>query len=149
MKPKIKDATPSAGSRAERARDFGSFSYYINGCNIKDIAYLTWSEIDFEENMVRQVRKKTQRANKGRLVKVSSVLSPIAKEVIEKHGTPSDSPDGFVFSIISKSDSAKQKHNKLQDFTKHINIGFKQLAESWELRKTSQHTQQGIVMQRP
>jgi integrase/recombinase XerD len=132
---KIKDATPAVGSRAERARDFWLFSYYINGCNIKDIAYLTWSEIDFEENMVRFVRKKTQRANKGRLVKVSAVLSPIAKEVIEKYSKPSNSSNDFVFSIISKSDTAKQKHNKLQDFTKHINIGLKQLAELLGIEK--------------
>lgn len=127
---RIKEAKTKPGSRAERARDFWLFSYYINGCNIKDIAHLTWNDIDFEENMVRFIRKKTQRANKGRQIKISAVLSPLAKNVIEKHGTPSDNSQDYVFAIISKKDSPKEKYNKLQDFTKHINIGLKQLAES-------------------
>ena len=132
---KLKDASPSPGSRAARARDFWLFSYYINGCNIKDLVHLTWEEVDLKEEMVRFVRKKTARANKGRQVKISAVLSPIAKEVIEKYGIPSKNSSDFVFPIIEKKDSAKERHRKQYEFTKVINIGLQQLAADLEIDK--------------
>ena len=132
---KIKDARPRPGSRAERARDFWLFSYYINGCNIKDIAHLTWADVDLKEDMIRFVRKKTERANKGRQIKISAVLSPIAKNVIRKHGIPSKNKSDFVFPIISKKDSAAEQHHKQHEFTKAINIGLKQLAQELGIDK--------------
>ena len=131
----IKDACPNPGSRAERARDFWLFSYYINGCNIKDIAHLTWDNVDYRDGMIRFVRKKTERANKGHQVKISAVLSPIAEEVIKKYGIPSKDKTDYIFRIIDKGDSAKAQYLKQQEFTKAINIGLKQLARELGIEK--------------
>ena len=68
---------------------FGCSPIISTAATSKDIAHLTWDNVDFREGMVRFVRKKTERANKGHQVKISAVLSPIAEEVIKNYGIPS------------------------------------------------------------
>lgn len=149
----IKNIKPVAGSRMKKAKDFWLFSYYINGLNMSDIAHLKWKNIDFEEGMIRFIRKKTERANKGHQVQISAVLTPFANEVIENYGIDDRAPDNFVFPVIEETDSPERRHAKIHNFTKSINIGLKQLCKELGITKkiktySARHSHATILIQR-
>lgn len=148
----IKNFEPPESSRMKKAKDFWLFSYYINGLNIKDIAHLKWKNIDFNDEVIRFIRKKTERANKGNQVKISAVITPFAKEVIDNYGSLDKHPDNFVFPIINPNDNAEQVHVKIHDFTRSINIGLRQLGNKLSIDKkittySARHSHATILLQ--
>lgn len=148
---KIKDFNPRPGSRMEKARDFWLFSYYINGLNVKDIAYLQWKNVDPEDGMIRFIRKKTERANKSKQIQISAVLTPFAKSVIEKYGVQGDQED-FIFPILKPKMNSTQVYNKIQGFTKMMNKGMKDVAKELEIKKpittySARHSHATILLQ--
>jgi len=102
----IKALEVKPGSRKELARDFWLFSYYANGCNIKDIVHLKWKDIDWKEGVIQFVRKKTERANKSNQVQITAVIHPHITEVIQRRGVDDSQPENYVlyhhFSKASK-----------------------------------------------
>lgn len=148
----IKNLEAPAGSRMRKAKDFWLFSYYINGLNVKDIVNLKWENIDYKDEMIRFIRKKTERANKGHQVKITAALNPFVKEVIDIYGNLDRSLDNYVFGVINKGDSPEQIHSKTHDFTKSINIGLKQICTHLNLDKTittysARHSHATILLQ--
>jgi len=131
----IKALTVKPGSRKELARDFWLFSYYANGCNIKDIVHLKWRDIDWKEGVIQFVRKKTERANKANQVQITAVINPHLTEVIHRRGIENPAPNKYVFDIIREGQTAEQQHKHTQEFVRRINIGLKQIAEELELSK--------------
>ena len=123
------------GSRKELARDFWLFSYYANGCNIKDIVHLRWKDIDWKEGVIQFVRKKTERANKSNQVQITAVIHPHITEVIQRRGMDDSQPENYVFSIIDANQTAEEQHKHTQEFVRRINIGLKQIAKELNLTK--------------
>ena len=111
----IKELSTEPGSRAERAKYFWLFSYYLNGCNVTDIAYLQWKNIDFKEGVVQFIRKKTERANSSNLVMVTGVINQHVKDTIQKFGSNDNKPGIFVFEIINTSDSTESQFKKIKE----------------------------------
>ena len=132
---KIKDYSPEPGSRSDRAKDFWLFAYFTNGLNVTDIAYLKWENIDYEADMIRFVRKKTERANKGRKKAISAVLMDFTKQVIEKYKTDQNDQTDYVFPILKPSMTPAQVYRKIQDFTTTINKGMRVIAQELEINK--------------
>ncbi|MCF8372221.1 MAG: site-specific integrase [Bacteroidales bacterium] len=148
----IKNLVAPLGSRKDRAKDFWLFSYYINGANMTDIAHLKWKNIDFNDGMIRFVRKKTERANKGNQVKIAAVITPYAHAVIEKYSVSDRQPENFVFSIIGKEDTPEKVDTKIHDFTTGINKGLKQICKELKIEKTittysARHSHATILLQ--
>jgi len=138
MKPEveaIKALAVKPGSRKELARDFWLFSYYANGCNIKDIVHLKWRDIDWKEGVIQFVRKKTERANKANQVQITAVINPHITEVIHRRGIENPAPNKYVFDIIQDGQSAEQQHKHTQEFVRRINIGLKQIANELGISK--------------
>jgi integrase len=131
----IKALAVKPGSRKELARDFWLFSYYANGCNIKDIVHLKWRDIDWKEGVIQFVRKKTERANKANQVQITAVINPHLTEVIQRRGIENPAPNNYVFDIIRDDQTAEQQHKHIQEFVRRINIGLKQIADELELSK--------------
>ena len=132
---KIKQLSPKPGSRMELARDFWLFSYYANGCNIKDIAYLKWKNIDWDEGVIQFVRKKTERANKSNQIQITAIINDHITDVIARRGADERVPEGFVFNLIDSSKSAEANHLIIQDFVRRVNIGLKQIAKAVGIEK--------------
>jgi integrase len=131
----IKALEVKPGSRKELARDFWLFSYYANGCNIKDIVHLRWKDIDWKEGVIQFVRKKTERANKSNQVQITAVIHPHITEVIQRRGVDDSQPENYVFSIIDANQTAEEQHKHTQEFVRRINIGLKQIAKELNLSK--------------
>ena len=131
----IKALEVKPGSRKELARDFWLFSYYANGCNIKDIVHLKWKDIDWKEGVIQFVRKKTERANKSNQVQITAVIHPHITEVIQRRGVDDSQPENYVFSIIEANQTAEEQHKHTQEFVRRINIGLKQIAKELNLTK--------------
>ena len=131
----IKALEVKPGSRKELARDFWLFSYYANGCNIKDIVHLRWKDIDWNEGVIQFVRKKTERANKSNQVQITAVIHPHITEVIQRRGVDDSLPENYVFSIIDANQTAEEQHKHTQEFVRRINIGLKQIAKELNLTK--------------
>lgn len=131
----IKALEVKPGSRKELARDFWLFSYYANGCNIKDIVHLKWKDIDWKEGVIQFVRKKTERANKSNQVQITAVIHPHITEVIQRRGVNDSQPENYVFSIINANQTAEEQHKHTQEFVRRINIGLKQIAKELNLTK--------------
>ena len=131
----IKALEVKPGSRKELARDFWLFSYYANGCNIKDIVHLKWKDIDWKEGVIQFVRKKTERANKSNQVQITAVIHPHITEVIQRRGVDDSLPENYVFSIIDANQTAEEQHKHTQEFVRRINIGLKQIAKELNLTK--------------
>ena len=131
----IKALEVKPGSRKELARDFWLFSYYANGCNIKDIVHLRWKDIDWKEGVIQFVRKKTERANKSNQVQITAVIHPHITEVIQRRGMDDSQPENYVFSIIDANQTAEEQHKHTQEFVRRINIGLKQIAKELNLSK--------------
>ena len=131
----IKALEVKPGSRKELARDFWLFSYYANGCNIKDIVHLKWKDIDWKEGVIQFVRKKTERANKSNQVQITAVIHPHITEVIQRRGVDVSQPENYVFSIIDANQTAEEQHKHTQEFVRRINIGLKQIAKELNLTK--------------
>ncbi|MES2762760.1 MAG: site-specific integrase [Bacteroidota bacterium] len=111
-----------------KAKDFWFFSYACNGMNIKDIALLKYGDI--EDNKLVFYRAKTANTSKTDLKPVTAYLTPHAKGVIEAYGNDKKDKKEYIFSIISKTDTAKEKQTKIKNFTKFINQNLKILAKS-------------------
>lgn len=131
----IKGLEVKSGSRKELARDFWLFSYYANGCNIKDIVHLRWKDIDWKEGVIQFVRKKTERANKSNQVQITAVIHPHITEVIQRRGVDDCQPENYVFSIIDSNQTPEEQHKHTQEFVRRINIGLKQIAKELNLTK--------------
>ena len=131
----IKALEVKPGSRKELARDFWLFSYYANGCNIKDIVHLRWKDIDWKEGVIQFVRKKTERANKSNQVQITAVIHPHITEVIQRRGVDDSQPENYVFSIIDANQTAEEQYKHTKEFVRRINIGLKQIAKELNLTK--------------
>lgn len=131
----MKKYSAKKDSRAERAQYFWLFSYYLNGCNVTDIAHLQWKNIDAKEGVIQFVRKKTERSKSHNQVLITGVINDHVKSTIKKYGTPSQDLEGFVFPIISPEDNAEQRHKKIKDFVRGFNIGLKQISQDLGLNK--------------
>lgn len=131
----IKALEVKPGSRKELARDFWLFSYYANGCNIKDIVHLRWKDIDWKEGVIQFVRKKTERANKSNQVQITAVILPHITEVIQRRGVDDSQPENYVFSIIDANQTAEEQYKHTKEFVRRINIGLKQIAKQLNLTK--------------
>lgn len=104
---------PENESESE-ALDFWKFSYYCNGMNPIDIAYLQEDQIDnagFE-----YVRKKTQSTERTQK-KMHVPIHPTVQKILDKRGTHSP----YVFGIISDDMSEERKRRVVENFVKRIN----------------------------
>ncbi|HPT42394.1 MAG TPA: site-specific integrase [Paludibacteraceae bacterium] len=121
---KLFEATGSP--EQDRARDFFFFSYNCSGMNFKDIANLTYGQID--GNRLKFFRKKTENTSSEQ-TEISVYLTPFAHEVINKYGSQDKSSGALIFDIIRKDMSAVDKQKAVKNFTRSVNQGLKKLAK--------------------
>jgi len=98
----------------KRAIAFWMFSYYCNGMNFTDMAYLRPSDI--HEEVITFVRRKTMRTVR----EVKPIVVPIRNEVhkiIAQYGKH----EPYCFGIINDEHTPKEKYNKIRDWIKRTN----------------------------
>ena len=84
--------------------------------------------------MSKQRMTKTKRSKKENdLITVS--LKNEAKEIINKWGQPSISPESYVFPHLQKGMTAERERQIIQQLTKTINKYMKRIAKNLEINK--------------
>lgn len=116
---------PEAGSPEHYFFDLWLFSYLCNGLNIKDILRLKYSDIHGESLIF--VRAKTEYTTKQR-TEIEAILTPIAKQIIDRWGTKPVQADSFIFPFLNKEMTADKQHKVKEQAVWQINKYIKKVA---------------------
>ncbi|MDP3443807.1 MAG: site-specific integrase [Ignavibacteria bacterium] len=116
---------PKAGSPEHYFFDLWLFSYLCNGLNIKDILRLKYSDIHGESLIF--VRAKTEHTTKQR-TEIEAILTPIAKQIIDRWGTKPVQADSFIFPFLNKEMTADKQHKVKEQAVWQINKYIKKVA---------------------
>lgn len=111
-------------TQQEIAKDFWFFSYFSFGMNTRDICELKHSSLGTD--YFKYIRSKTKNTSKVRTEKLVHLTKSLL-EIIERRR---DNSSSFLFGILNDKDTAKQKHEKVRNFNKFINIHFRKFAAS-------------------
>lgn len=128
---------PANESEAE-ALDFWKFSYYSNGINPIDIAYLHEDRIS--EEAFEYVRKKTETTERNQKV-MQVPLHPVARQVLERRGIHSP----YVFGIITPDMSEERKRRSVENFVRRINKNMEKIAKKLGIRSVTTYTARHTV----
>lgn len=110
-----------------KAVSFWLMSYYCNGMNFNDIAYLKWTDI-VQGNIIYD-RNKTRRTKKV----VRKIVIPIRKEVqqiIDTYGNPKGT---YIFPFIEGVTDAKKRKTKLKQLMKTLNRHLRDAAKDLKI----------------
>lgn len=100
---------------------FWMFSYYCNGMNLVDMAFLRPEQI--QEELLVIIRRKTMRTVRE-LKQIVIPLRDEAKQTLKEYGIHAP----YVFGIIDDTMNEKQKFNRIKDWRKEINQTVKKVA---------------------
>lgn len=125
------NGTPQNEHQA-KAKAFWFFSYLCNGMNTKDIVNLKYK--DLENDYFIFERAKTDKTTTV-LESIKVFLHPFAKEVIEKYGNPSKSPNNYIFEVLEKGMSDIEQKRKKDNFNRYINQHIEPYAKSLGIDK--------------
>lgn len=114
------------GSPEQKYRDLWFFSYLCNGMNMKDICLLQHKNI--QGNHIYFYRRKTiNSVRDSEPIDVS--LIPEARNILQRWGTPDNSPEDFVFPFLSHDMSPERKDAAIKQVTKLTNKYIRRIAQ--------------------
>jgi len=111
------EGTPQT-PEAAKAKAFFFLSYSCNGINVKDIALLKFRNLEGDKITFR--RAKTARTRKDQRP-VTIFLTDFAKAVIREYGNDPDTPNNYIFRIVSPGDDPKEQRRKISNFIRFVN----------------------------
>ena len=107
------------------AKDIFLFSYFMAGINFKDIALLTYGDID--NGRIYYARRKT-----GKMM--NCCLTEQAREIIGKYITPSHNDQDYIFPILSSFHKTEvQQRNRLHKVLSNVNKRLKEVGKELEI----------------
>lgn len=111
----------------EFARDIFIFSYYSAGINFKDIATLTYGEVD--NGYLYYTRNKTK---KPLVIK----LLPDALVILNKYMRPNMELEDYIFPILNKNIhlSTQQQHNRILKVRRKVNDNLKLMGKALNIK---------------
>ena len=116
---------PEEGSPEHFFYDLWLFSYLCNGMNVKDILQLRYSDIHGESLIF--VRAKTEHTTKQR-TEIEAILTPIAKQIIERWGTKPVQSHSFIFPFLTNDMAPNKQHLVKEQAVWQINKYIKKVA---------------------
>lgn len=117
------------------ARDMWLFSYFANGMNVKDIAYLKYENINKET--LSYIRSKTKNSTKEDIITIEVFMNEDIKRIVKKWGNKPTKPQNFIFDILHPKDlSGLQIYRDISQAVKSINTYMKRIASNLELERT-------------
>jgi integrase len=132
-KTKLLRAKTKSAGEAQALAAF-TFSYYCNGMNFSDMAYLTRANI--KGDLLTFIRRKTETTKKrGEAIQV--VIHPEVKKILK--GLQSKESD-FLFGIITKADGAKVRLDKIRQWIKTTNKFLGYISERLDIKRVTTYT---------
>ncbi|MBW7466013.1 integrase [Pontibacter aydingkolensis] len=129
---KIFDYAPATESEA-RNRDLWLFSYLCSGMNVKDMARLTYKQV--EKETITFVRSKTARSTRQKQKNITVSLLREAEEIIQKWGNKPPIPESYIFPILTPGLTPEQELAKVKQATKTINKYMQRITKALKLEK--------------
>lgn len=130
---KVFEYKPETASET-RARDFWIFIYLCNGINPKDVAELKYKNLDRSTQKITFRRAKTKRT--GRDSKPAEIyLQPLAVEILERYAAKQETPEAYIFPILTQGDSAQRQDDQIKNFIQSINKPMARIAEKLGIEK--------------
>jgi integrase/recombinase XerD len=117
----------------QRARDFWLFSYFGNGMNAKDIAFLKYKNI--HDDYLIFDRSKTERSMRSNPKPISVFISEDMKSIIERWGNKEKSATNYIFPILEKGMTALRQYELIQLFVSFINEWMKRILKTLGINK--------------
>jgi integrase len=112
-------------SSEQMARDFWLFSYFGNGMNPKDIAFLKWRNVSGEYLTFQ--RAKTEGAQRSDPKLITIYINDDMKAILDRWGNVDHSPDNYIFPILQKGLSDLRVYDRIQNFVGLINYWMKEI----------------------
>jgi integrase len=123
---------PSATT--ERMKNFWLMIFLCNGLNPKDLCRLKYKNIQGE--LILFNRSKTERTK--RIVQEIRVpLNSDVKEIIEKYGNKSISPESYIFPILEPGVDAARERVLVKQFTRNVNDHMLKVTTALEIPHTT------------
>lgn len=120
----------SKNDKEAKAKDYWFFMYLANGMNMKDVAFLKYSDID--SDFIIFERKKTENTvSENR--KIIVYISDEIKKIIEKRGKRKVLSDDLIFPIINNKDPLEKQRRDYKQFNRVINNYLKIISNEVEL----------------
>lgn len=129
---KFFNTTPIESSIEWKAKLYWLFSFYCNGMNVTDIAYLKYSNI--EKDHIRYVRRKTRNTEQNEEC-IEIPLNKSIQEILDQLSTNRKLKNDYVFDILIGMEDIMQERKLIKQKTKMINKGLKKLCESHGIPK--------------
>jgi len=127
---KIAAYAAEVGSVEEMYRDYWLFSYLCNGINIKDIARLTYGNIEGE--LIKLTRAKTEREKRHSPRPITIIITKQISRIINQWGIKPEFKDQHIFPILKKEMTPEEEYKAIQQATKQINKYIKRIAKALE-----------------
>lgn len=116
------------------ALDFFLFSFFGNGMNMKDVAYLRFD--DMYVNTLRFVRKKTEHTT-AQQKDIRVAITTEMREVMDRQANKSQ--DGFIFPIIREGDTVARQRIDYRRFHVMVNDQLKNICRHLGFAKPVTH----------
>lgn len=118
----------------QTALDFFVFSYFGNGMNMKDVAYLRHGDIHGQA--LRFIRKKTENTS-TQPKEIRVAITPEMWQVIERHGK--SEKGGFLFPIICEGDTTALQRKQYRNFNRVVNLHLNNICKQLGFAKAVTH----------
>ena len=118
----------------QAALDYFVFSFFGNGMNIKDVAYLRYSDINGQA--LRFIRKKTENTS-TQPKEIRVAITPEMWQVIERQGK--HEKGGFIFPIIKERDAIATQRKDYRNFNRVINVHLNNICKQLDFIKPVTH----------
>ncbi len=128
---KILNYDATEGSPEEMYRDFWMFSYLCNGINVKDMARITYKDIDGD--IINITRAKTERETRRNPKPITIIITRQIGQIIDKWGNKPAFPDTYLLPILIPGITPEVEYRRIQDVTKLINRYMSTLAAKLEI----------------
>ncbi|MBD0283919.1 MAG: site-specific integrase [Flavisolibacter sp.] len=112
-------------SSEQMAKDFWLFSYFGNGMNPKDIAFLKW--VNLSGDYLTFERAKTERSLRSDPKPITVYVNEDMKAIMERWGNKDHSPDNYIFPILQQGLPDLRIYDRIQNFVGLINYWMKEI----------------------
>ena len=103
----------------QKGKDFWLFSYFGNGMNIKDIAFLKWKNI--QDGYLIFERAKTERSMRSDPKLITAFINEEMRAIIDRWGNKDRSPGNYIFTILEHDMTPLRQYDVVQLFLGLIN----------------------------
>lgn len=100
------------------ALDCWVYLYFCSGCNMADMAYLQYKDID--EEFLTFDRKKTENTERNKQ-SITVYINARIREIISTRGNKSLNPEDYVFPILKPGLTSKQRKATIREYIKDTN----------------------------